>query len=118
MSEGKAVVIVFKSDGMGLTAPENQALRTKTAGNFLTLVNEQGMRPSAICFYTDGVWLTVEGSPLLAELKALEDQGVRLIICRTCLEFFCLTDRVRVGIVGGMGDIVTAMWAADSVIMI
>ena len=31
--------------------------------------------PGAICFYTDGVKLVCEGSPILQELLALEAQG-------------------------------------------
>ncbi len=70
-----------------------------------------------MCYtYTGGVKLVCEGSPILAELAALEAQGVHLVICKTCLDYFGLADRVRVGVVGGMTDIITAMWMADSVI--
>jgi hypothetical protein len=71
-----------------------------------------------ICFYTDGVKLACEGSTVLDELQALEEKGVRLILCQTCLNAFQLQDQVRIGIVGGMGDIITAMWQADNVIMV
>jgi len=49
-------------------------------------------------------------------LQSMETQGVRLIICKTCLDHYGLLDKVRVGIVGGMGDIVAAQWLADKVI--
>ena len=110
----KSIVIVFKSNGMGTT--DNQALRETLARKFLSLITDAEPLPDAICFYTDGVKLVCEGSPLLDELRALEDRGVRLIICKTCLDTFGLADRVRIGIVGGMGDIITAMWAADTLI--
>jgi hypothetical protein len=41
---------------------------------------------------------------------------VRLVICKTCLVCFGLADQVRLGVVGGMTDIITAMWEADSVV--
>ena len=110
----KSIVIVLKSNGMGTT--DNQALRETLARKFLSLITDAEPLPDAICFYTDGVKLVCEGSPLLDELRALEDRGVRLIICKTCLDTFGLADRVRIGIVGGMGDIITAMWAADTLI--
>lgn len=116
MTNNKAIVLVFKSDGMGVAPASAQDLRERLAGTFLRLVSEMEVLPRAICFYTDGVKLACEGSPLLDPLRALEEKGVRLIVCQTCLNFFNLTDRVRVGIVGGMADILTAVWAADTVI--
>jgi len=49
-------------------------------------------------------------------LKALEAKGVRLIVCNTCLKYFDLTDKLRVGIVGGLHDIIAAQWHARKVI--
>ena len=116
MSTDQSIVIVFKTDGMGIT--NDQTLKEKLAKTFLTLSNQMDQRPKAICFYTDGVRLACEGSPVLDELIALETSGVRLILCQTCLNAYDLIDRVRVGIVGGMSDIITAMWQADKVITI
>jgi intracellular sulfur oxidation DsrE/DsrF family protein len=94
----------------------DQALRHKLAATFLKLQAESELLPRVLCFYTDGVRLVCEGSPVLAELRALEEKGVRLVICSTCLNAFGLEQQVRVGVVGGMGDIVTAMQSADSVV--
>jgi hypothetical protein len=55
--------------------------------------NQQSAR--AICFYTEGVKLVVEGSPVVEELKALQARG-RLIVCQTCLNYFNLIDKVQV----------------------
>jgi hypothetical protein len=41
---------------------------------------------------------------------------VRLIVCSTCLNYFGLTDKVKVGIVGGMADILEAQVRAEKVI--
>ena len=46
----------------------------------------------------------------------IEQAGVRLIICSTCLDYFGLTEKVRVGIVGGMPDILEAQSKAAKVI--
>ena len=116
MNVQKSVVVVFKSDGMGVTDPEAQPLREALARKFLALLADARTLPAAICFYTDGVKLVCEGSPILAELTALEAQGVPLVICKTCLDYFHLAGSVQIGIVGGMTDIITAMWSADSVI--
>jgi intracellular sulfur oxidation DsrE/DsrF family protein len=114
MTQKKSIVVVFKSDGMGTTA--EQPLRETLARKFLSLIVDADPLPDAICFYTDGVKLVCEGSPILAELQALENLGVHLVICKTCLDSLGLAEQVRIGIVGGMTDIITAMWAADTVI--
>jgi hypothetical protein len=116
MSADNSIVIVFKTDGMGIS--DDQSLKEKLAKTFLALTHQVEPLPKAICFYTDGVKLACEGSPVLDELAVLEERGVRLILCQTCLNTFELSDRVRIGIVGGMGDILTALWQADKVIMI
>lgn len=110
----KSIVYLVTSNGMGSTV-ENP-LKHKLISTFLTLAIEQKPLPAAICFYTDGVKLACEGSPVLEQLKKLQDLGVRLILCQTCLHYFDLENQVKVGIVGGMGDIITCMTQADQVI--
>lgn len=112
----KKTVFVFNSNGMGHT--DNTDLKIRLAKKFLALIPELQVLPAQICFYTDGVRLCVDGSPVLEELRALEEKGVELILCSTCLETFQLMDQVAVGIVGGMGDIITAMTNADTVVTI
>ncbi|HSB02907.1 MAG TPA: DsrE family protein [Anaerolineales bacterium] len=116
MAKEKDIVIVFKTDGLGMT--DRQPLKEQLAKTYLRLVLQMEPLPAAVCFYTDGVRLACENSPVLEELKDLEAKGVHLILCQTCLNTFELLDKVRVGVVGGMGDIITAMWQADSVIMV
>jgi len=116
MSKQKDIVIVFKTRGLGMT--DMQPLKEKLAKSYLGLLLEMDTLPAAICFYTDGVRLACEDSPVLDELKTLEAKGVSLILCQTCLNAFELVDKVKVGVVGGMGDIITAMWQADSVITV
>ena len=91
-------------------------LQQKLLNTYLGLLLENGSLPDAICFYTDGVKLVVEGSLLLERLTEIEKKGVRLIICSTCLNFYGLTDKVRGGIIGGMPDIIEVQAKADKVI--
>ncbi len=106
-------VLLFTGNGMGHA---DAVLGHKLAGKYLDLLGQNGELPAAICFYTEGVKLVVDGSPVLEQLRALEARGVRLIICSTCLEYYHLTDQVRVGIVGGMPDILEAQIKAGKVI--
>jgi len=106
-------VIMITNNGMGKA---DKTLQQKLVGKYLELIQLNDSLPNAICFYTEGVKLVVEGSPVLEQLKALDEKGVRLIVCSTCLEYFNLIDNVQVGIVGGMGDIIEAQVQAEKVI--
>jgi selenium metabolism protein YedF len=108
-----STVVLVANNGLGKS---DIALGHKLAQTYFQLLGEHDLLPAAICFYTEGVKLVVEGSPVLEALAALEGKGVRLVVCSTCLNYFDLTEKLRVGIVGGMTDIVEAQWQAEKVI--
>jgi len=111
----KNAIILITNNGMGKA---DLALQHKLAAKYFELLMQNTNLPAAICFYTEGVKLTVTGSPVLEQLKALETKGVRLIICSTCLDFYGLNGQTQVGIVGGMSDIIEAQTKAAKVITI
>ena len=106
---------LFMRFGLG-QAPEDLQLRV--VGNFLVLLQGAEARPAALLFYTDGVKLCCEGSPVLDQLRGFESQGVPVISCRTCIDYFDLKDKVKVGTVGGMPAIMEAMARADKVVSV
>lgn len=108
-------VILVTSNGMG---DADSVLRQNLIIKYFSLINENSILPSVICFYTEGVKLAVTESPVLEQLKELEKKGVHLILCGTCLGHYNLTDQVQVGIVGGMTDIIEAQFRAKKVISI
>jgi hypothetical protein len=114
VSDSETVILVTRN-GMGDAEPE---LQQKLITTYFKLLVENNVLPAVICFYANGVRLVVEGSPVLDLLKALEAKGVRLILCSTCLNYYALVDQVRVGIVGGMTDILEAQRRAGKVISI
>jgi sulfur relay (sulfurtransferase) complex TusBCD TusD component (DsrE family) len=106
-------VLIFTANGMGKAEGE---LQLKLAKIFLGLLASGGKSAGKICFYTEGVKLACEGSPVLEELAAMQAAGVELVICKTCLDYFGLVSKVKVGVVGGMPDIIEAMNRAQKVI--
>lgn len=114
MNMGDTVILVT-NNGMGNA---DEGLQNLLFNKYLDLLLQHENLPAALCFYTEGVKLVCEGSRALEQLHLLESKGVRLIICSTCLNYFELTDKVRVGIVGGMGDILEAQLKAEKVITI
>ncbi|MFQ5886731.1 MAG: sulfurtransferase-like selenium metabolism protein YedF [Anaerolineae bacterium] len=109
------VVILVTNSGLGNA---EKGLREKMMGVFLSTLDTFPQLPGKILFYTDGVKLVVEGSPVIGELKALEEKGVHLIACGTCLDYFGLKDQVVVGEVGGMAAILEAMIEAEKVLSV
>lgn len=106
-------VILVSNNGMGKS---DEALQLTLFGKYIELLMQNGELPAAICFYTDGVKLVCDGSPVIEKLRELEAKGVRLIVCSTCLNYYNLQDKVLAGIVGGMGDILEAQTKAEKVI--
>lgn len=111
----RSTVVLFTRYGLGLAPAE---LQQKMAGIFLALLGESDALPGKLLFYTDGVKLVCEGSPVLKQLRALEAKGVELIVCSTCLNYFGLADKVQVGIAGGMPDILEALDRAEKVMSV
>ena len=106
-------VLLITRNGMGDAEP---ALQIKLISTYFKLLDDSNVLPAVICFYANGVHLVVEGSPVLDSLKSLESKGVHLVLCSTCLNYYNLSDKVQVGIVGGMTDIIEAQRRAGKVI--
>ncbi|MCP4290226.1 MAG: hypothetical protein GY780_00150 [bacterium] len=106
-------VVIINSNGMGQT---DVTLSHKLVKSFLNMLDLGGKLPKAICFYAEGVKLTVNGSPVLEELQSLEEKGTLLIVCTTCLNHFEIFDDLKVGTAGSMKDIVDIQWAAEKLI--
>lgn len=114
--EGSAAGLLVMVTGDGMGQSDSRELRHGLFSKWLALVGANGKLPGAICFYTDGVRLVCNGSPFVEALRELQDAGVHLIICKTCLDAYGLADQVAVGVVGGMGDIIAAQWSAEKVV--
>ena len=108
-----STVILVPREGMGSGESE---LQVALMGKYLGLLLAGGLTPRALCFLTEGIHLVCDGSPVLEALRALELRGCRLLVCTTCLEFYGLKDRQRVGTACAMPDILSAQLEAAKVI--
>ena len=109
----KNLVVAVSSPYMGTGNDELGAVLIK---GFLFALTQQEILPATILFYNGGASLTTEGSPALEDLKSLEVQGVEILTCGTCLNYYGLTDRLQVGGVTNMYDIVEKLTQADLVV--
>lgn len=106
-------IVQITTNGMGQGDPD---LKLKLISTYLKLLLEAETKPNIITFYNEGVKLLAEGSPVIDTLKELEQNNVRLLACGTCLNFYNLTEKLQVGIIGGMTDIIEAQQKAEKVI--
>jgi len=84
--------------------------------NYLNLLIQKDNRPKFIAFYNAGVKTICKDAPTVENLKILENLGVKLIACKTCINHFELLDKMVVGIAGTMIDIIELQTKADKVI--
>ena len=110
---GKNVVVAVGSDQMGAGAEKLGKVLIK---GFLYALGQQDQLPQTILFYNGGASLTCEGSASLEDLKSLEAQGVEIMTCGTCLDFYGLTQQLRVGEGTNMYAIAEKLTGADLVV--
>ena len=109
----KNTVVVISSKAMGHGGDE---LGTALMKGFIYALSQQEQLPSTILFYNGGASITCEGSVSLEDLKSMEAQGVEILTCGTCLNFYGLTEKLAVGSVTNMYTIVEKMTGADLIV--
>jgi selenium metabolism protein YedF len=90
----KRKVILVQSEELG---GDDKRLGSLLMANFLRLLGESEDKPNRLVFWNEGVRLLCEASKVLDHLKRLEEQGVEILACTTCLEYFDLVDKLVVG---------------------
>ena len=113
MPEQRRIVAVVSANHMG---EGNDELGRALIKGFLFAMTMQEELPSTILFYNGGAHLTCQGSDSLEDLKSLQERGVEILTCGTCLDFYGLKDQLAVGSVTNMYDIVERQMKADLVI--
>jgi selenium metabolism protein YedF len=85
---------------------------------FLNTLHDSEPKPEKIVFINNGVRLTTEGSEVLDSLAALTADGVQIMSCGTCLNYYGILEKLKFGIAGNMYDIVNVLLEAGKVIKI
>ena len=83
---------------------------------FIFALTKQDTLPETIVCYNSGAYLTCQGSDSLEEFKNLEAEGVTFMTCGTCLDFYGIKDRLAVGTITNMYEIVEIMEQATSIL--
>lgn len=72
--------------------------------------------PESILFMNSGVKLPTLDEQVVSHLQALEDRGVKILVCGTCLDYYKLKGDLKLGEISNMYDITEKMFAASKVI--
>ena len=109
----KVMAAVISSDVMGSGDDELGKILIK---GFIYALSQMETLPDTVLFYNGGAKLTTEGSESLEDLKKMEEEGVEILTCGTCLKHYGLMEKLMVGKVTDMYTITERMTGADKVI--
>ncbi|MDU6985245.1 MAG: sulfurtransferase-like selenium metabolism protein YedF [Terrisporobacter othiniensis] len=113
IAKEEKMVVVLSSDKMGEGDEELGKVLIK---GFIYAITQLDKYPKAVLLYNSGVKLSSEGSDSIGDLKVLEDHGVEILSCGTCLNFYNLQDKLQVGKVTNMYSIVEELSGATNII--
>ena len=105
-------VFLIQSEGLG---KGDEQLGAMLMANFLRLLCESQEKPSTLIFWNVGVKLTCAGSHVLVHLKKLQEQGVEILACTTCLEYFDLMGKLEIGKPTTMVRAIQLMLSSDMI---
>ena len=107
------IVVYLNSRFLGVG---DEALGSILMRSFLKTLLELKTKPSRLILINSGVWLSSEGSDVLETLKAISEKGVEILSCGTCLDFYGLKEKVKVGVVTNMYTIAQTLLEAERVV--
>jgi selenium metabolism protein YedF len=106
----RSKVLLVTADVIGRGEDELGELLMST---FLRQLGDSQEKPSTLLFLNTGVRLVCRGSNVLAPIKDLEGQGVEILSCSTCLEYFNLREQLVVGNPTTMANTIQLMMTSD-----
>jgi selenium metabolism protein YedF len=111
--KAKKVIVYINSHLMG---NGDEALGSFLMKAFLKTLLDLDTKPNRLLLVNSGVQLASEGSKVLDTLIALSEKGVEILSCGTCLDFYGLKGKLKVGAVSNMVEIIQSMVEADRVL--
>ncbi len=111
--ETARICVLIATDRIGRGDDE---LGRKLMASYLATLKEMGPDLWRVILLNAGVKLAVKGADTLKPLRELEESGVSILVCGTCLTFFDLLEKKAVGETTNMLDVVTSLQVAGKVI--
>ena len=108
-----AVLVTGKTLGRN-----DEALGEVLIKAFLGTLTKLTTPPAVIAFMNEGVKLTLADSSACDHIKDMEKAGTKVLVCGTCTNHFEITDKVAVGTISNMFEILEMITGADKVLSI
>ena len=109
----KGMLVVLSGNTMG---SGDEKLGKALMKAFVFALTKQDVLPETILCYNTGAYLTTDGADTLEDLKLLESEGVTILTCGTCLDFYGLKEKLAVGGITNMYEIVQRMESAQTIV--
>lgn len=106
-----AVVISSEVMGQG-----DDDLGRKLMKSFFIALSCLDVMPSSVVFYNSGVKLTTDDSEVIGILREIENKGVGIYICGTCVDHYKIGERISIGRISDMYIITQKLSEAGNII--
>lgn len=103
--------IIISNDKLGQGSEELGKILIK---GFIYTITESDIFPKYIILLNSGVKLSTENDDTIENLKMLEEKGVEIMSCGTCLDYYNLKDSLKVGSVTNMYNIVEILKSTEN----
>jgi len=110
----KGTIMMLTSDSFGVQEDLGKILTKAFARNLATSENY----PEYMIFLNRAVHLTTEQSEILADIMTIEQGGTQFLTCGTCLEFFGLKEKLKIGRPTSQKELIALMFAANKFIKV
>ena len=107
------MIYVISSDSMGRGSDQ---LGWALLQTYVQTIKDVEPLPNKIVLYNAGVKLVATPSGALDALRRLQEMGVEILACGTCLDFFQLKSALQVGQISNMHEIMSTMSEADKIV--
>jgi selenium metabolism protein YedF len=107
------LVVLISSNTIGRGSDELGEILMRA---FMHTFMEVEPKPQTMIFINSGVKLALEDSIVLEDLQTLENEGIQILVCGTCLDYFKLKDKVAVGEVSNAYTILETLLQAGKVV--
>ena len=109
----KGMIAVISSGTMGTG---DEKLGKTLMKGFIYALTQQDIMPETVLLYNGGAFLSCQGSDSVQDLKTLEEKGVKILTCGTCLNYYELSEKLEVGTVTNLYEIAEKETAASIII--
>lgn len=110
---GGGLLIMVGNSVMGHGPKE---LGTVLMKGMIYTLTETNPLPKTVIFYNDGIQITTTENDALEDLHTLENNGVEILSCGTCLNYHNVEDQLKVGKITNMYDIFQKIAHASQVV--